>query len=252
MEITVDVDLSSLEKALSDINKALNKMIQSSDPLDKLVGTFTKLGKNIGDISSFRDLGSVLSSLPGKAWGATNSLLKIDGTLSKLLDEEKIPFKHIGIALEGLRNSAVNLTAPLSEEITQFGGLKAVLGKIILPIALVAAAIAGLVIGIRHLWKTNENFRNFVTTAWEQIKQAFSNSINFIQNLFTNFINGIRNLWDQNEGFRNFITGAWENISSVFTSVIDSIADGMGKRIDTTTKKQPSISIAQYSVFIST
>ena len=49
------------------------------------------------------------------------------------------------------------------------------------PFVLLIAIIAGLVVAIMSLYKTNETFRNFVNSAWESIKNVMSGSIDFIK-----------------------------------------------------------------------
>jgi phage-related minor tail protein len=48
------------------------------------------------------------------------------------------------------------------------------------PIVLVAAAIAALVLGIKYLWDTNENFRNGVIKIWDGITGAIKGYVNAI------------------------------------------------------------------------
>lgn len=52
-------------------------------------------------------------------------------------------------------------------------------------IAAIAAAIALLVVGIKHLWDTNEGFRTAVTSIWDGIKTVISNVVNTIVGFFT-------------------------------------------------------------------
>lgn len=49
----------------------------------------------------------------------------------------------------------------------------------------IIAAIALLVVGIKHLWDTNEGFRTAVTSIWDGIKTVISNVVNTIVGFFT-------------------------------------------------------------------
>ncbi|QEY33878.1 phage tail tape measure protein [Caproiciproducens galactitolivorans] len=55
----------------------------------------------------------------------------------------------------------------------------------VLLIAAIVAAIALLVVGIKHLWDTNEGFRTAVTSIWDGIKTVISNVVNTIVGFFT-------------------------------------------------------------------
>lgn len=53
------------------------------------------------------------------------------------------------------------------------------------PIVLVIAAIAAIVLGLMHLWKTNEDFRNAVIKIWETIKDGIGKAVDGIGKFFT-------------------------------------------------------------------
>lgn len=82
------------------------------------------------------------------------------------------------------------------------------------PIAIVVLAIAGLVAALVTLYNKNEAFRNFVNTAWAQIKEVISGVVNALVNFFTVTIPGAIDsviAWFQTLA---------DNISNFFTVVI--------------------------------
>lgn len=74
------------------------------------------------------------------------------------------------------------------------------------PIALVVAAIAGLVAAFVILWNNSEDFRNFFIEMWEGIKNSVTGVINGIIGGFEGFVNGLI-------GGLNFLVRAINNIS---------------------------------------
>lgn len=60
------------------------------------------------------------------------------------------------------------------------------------PVGIVVAAIVVLVGAIVYLWNTNEDFRNFITTAWENLTNAIGNSIKGIISWFNELLANIQ------------------------------------------------------------
>ena len=324
MEITLDVDLSPLEKAISgidssikDLNKTLSKL--NYNPLQKLASEFQSLGSMIWNATSPLSvmLGLIIGSAglvvamyklteafvgfykyfkKSKTFGPAlkvmrEGLRKLDGAIADMftglqklgksaLDglQKAGKWAFEGLqkagkwALDGLKNGFKLLGKGIQTVGIKLQKLKLAFIKFKLPIIIVAALIAALAAGIMYLWNNNEGFRDFVIGAWENIRSAFSSVIGFITGLFTDFNATISRA---GEGIREFFTnidptaafdifkrfipliitkllGGLPGLLAKGIMMINSIADGMGKRIDTTIKKQPSVLIAQYSVFIST
>lgn len=75
------------------------------------------------------------------------------------------------------------------------------------PIALIVAAIAGLVAAFIYLWNTNEDFRQFWIDLWEKIKAAGGKAIDIIKNKFNDF------------------KGAFQTVKKVFGDIYSTITD---------------------------
>lgn len=118
------------------------------------------------------------------------------------------------------------------------GGIQALWGLLAAnPIALVVAAIAGLVAAFVGLWNTSEDFRNFWIGLWESLKSAVSTAADVIIGLFNGFIDFIKNNWqglllmivnpfagafkliyDNCEAFRNFVDGLMKSVGDMFAA----------------------------------
>lgn len=115
--------------------------------------------------------------------------------------------KGVGKLIEGIKN----LPGVIKTIST---GIKTLLANpTILIIAAVVAAIVLLVIGIKHLWDTNEGFRNAIINIINGIKSAWSSLMNF----FSGIPAWWSNLWNQ---VGTFFTNLWNGIISFFTQTI--------------------------------
>lgn len=82
------------------------------------------------------------------------------------------------------------LASPLTLLRTAFGAIVGALGAISAPVWIVIGVITALIGVITYLWKTNEDFRNAVTNAWNTIKdkvgEAISGLVTWFQELWSN------------------------------------------------------------------
>lgn len=82
------------------------------------------------------------------------------------------------------------LASPLTLLRTAFGAIVGALGAISAPVWIVIGVITALIGVITYLWKTNEDFRNAVTNAWNTIKdkvgEAISGLVTWFQDLWSN------------------------------------------------------------------
>lgn len=141
------------------------------------------------------------------------------------------------------------ILSPLAIGIGLFGGLSAAMGAVWMIIGpmvtgfaammgtvlLVAAVIVGLVVVIRHLWQTNEGFRNAIISAWNAIKaaaiaawgfikpyimQAIQAVVTFVQTQLT----AIAAFWQANgTQIMGIVTAAWNIIKTVIQVALNLI-----------------------------
>ena len=87
---------------------------------------------------------------------------------------------------------------------------------IVAGILIAIAAIAALVIAVKHLWDTNEGFRNGLISGWTAIVGFFQTVGTAIAGFFTAAWSAIQTVWGAATGF---FSGVWQGIMAVFSTV---------------------------------
>ncbi len=99
-------------------------------------------------------------------------------------------------------------------------------GAVIAAVIAVTVAVAALVLGIKHLYDTNANFRNGVNTVWNGIKTVITTVCNAIIGFFTTTIpaawNGLVSLFNSIPAWWN---GLWTNVGQFFTNLWNGIGN---------------------------
>lgn len=159
-------------------------------------------------------IGGLITTL-GKIPGAVSS---ISGGMTKLVTG----FKNIGEGITLAKAGFPGMAAQASK-------LGAAIGGITAPAAAVIAIIAALVAAFATLWKTNEEFRNKMTSIWNEIKETVGGFcdgiVERINSLGFDFQNITEVLWSIWKGFCDLL-------APVFTGVFQYIADTIGVVLD--------------------
>lgn len=159
-------------------------------------------------------IGGLITTL-GKIPGAVSS---ISGGMTKLVTG----FKNIGEGITPAKAGFPGMAAQASK-------LGAAIGGITAPVAAVIAIIAALVAAFATLWKTNEEFRNKMTSIWNEIKETVGGFcdgiVERINSLGFDFKNITEVLWSIWKGFCDLL-------APVFTGVFQYIADTIGVVLD--------------------
>ena len=138
----------------------------------------------------------------------------------------------VGVAMQGfvkLATGVKKLGVAVKAGTGIFGKLGAALGGISAPVLTVIAVIAVLVAAFKHLWDTNESFRNAITAIWNGIVskiQAFCQGIvdrlNALGFEFGSIVDVLKSLWD---GLCQFLAPVFEAAFSVVSTVLGSVLD---------------------------
>ena len=139
---------------------------------------------------------------------------------------------RVGVAMQGfvkLATGVKKLGVAVKAGTGIFGKLGAALGGISAPVLAVIAVIAILVAAFKHLWDTNEEFRNAITAIWNGIVskiQAFCQGIvdrlNALGFEFGSIVDVLKSLWD---GLCQFLAPVFEAAFSVVSTVLGTVLD---------------------------
>lgn len=100
------------------------------------------------------------------------------------------------------------------------------------PIALIAVLIAGLVAAIIGLWNSSEEFRNFVTSAFQKIQQVAQGVIGAIVNFFTVTVpSAIEVVVLRFQIMRNLIVGVFDGALSTVRGFVSNVVDFFTVRV---------------------
>lgn len=110
-----------------------------------------------------------------------------------------------------------------------FKGIGTAIAGISAPLIAVIAAIGLLVAAFKHLWDTNEEFRNRVTAIWESVKNKFTefgqgivDRLNELGFNFESITDVIKSVW---EGFCNFLAPVFEGVFEKIAATLENALD---------------------------
>lgn len=165
-----------------------------------------------------------LTSTVGKLKSAFGAVPKVIGTVQKDFKLLQLGITHIQ---EGFALSKAGFSG-LGKEASVLGSF---LGGLSAPMIASATAVGVLVSAFATLWKTNEDFRNKMTSTFKEITSAFSAFFSGISERFNalginleSIVNVIKTVW---LGFCNLLAPIFESafaqVSTVISTVLDTI-----------------------------
>ena len=215
---------------------------------DNLAGQLTILKSQIQELAisfgemlmpAIRSIVSKIQAFVDKLNGMSESQRKavltiglIIAALGPLLVILGTVISKVGVAMQGfvkLATGVKKLGVAVKAGTGIFGKLGAALGGISAPVLTVIAVIAVLVAAFKHLWDTNEEFRNAITAIWNGIVskiQAFClgivDRLNALGFEFGSIVDVLKSLWD---GLCQFLAPVFEAAFSVVSTVLGSVLD---------------------------
>ena len=239
-------DIEKLSTAIANCDGTAERMAETMQ--DNLAGQLTILKSQLQELAisfgemlmpAIRAIVSKIQAFVDKlnhmSEGQQKAILTIGlmvAALGPLLVIIGTVISKVGVAMQGfvrLASGVKKLGVAVKAGTGVFGKLGAALGGISAPVIAVVAIIAVLIAAFKHLWDTNEEFRNAITAIWEGIVskiQAFCQGIvdrlNALGFDFGSIVDVLKALWD---GFCQFLAPIFEAAFNVVSTVLGTVLD---------------------------
>lgn len=214
--------LDPVDKWVVVQNNAKSAMAEFSNVAQEMLAPILDtIVKAIQSVTTwFKGLGDGTKKVVVAVGGLVTGLTLVAGVLASV----KLAFGMLQPILAGLLPSFSGLTGGAK-------GLSLAIGGITAPIGIVIGAIGGLIAVFVTLWKTNEEFRNNITTLWIQLKETIGELITGIterlgglKEMFSAVIEFIKPIW---LAFCNFLAPVFEGAFGIILSIFNAIKDTM-------------------------
>ena len=239
-------DIDKLSSAIANCDGTAAQMAETMQ--DNLAGQLTILKSQLQELAiSFGEMlmpairaivakiQAFVDKLNNMSEGQRKAILTIGlmvAALGPLLVIIGTVISKVGAAMQGfvkLASGVKKLGVAVKAGTGVFGKLGAALGGISAPVIAVVAIIAVLIAAFKHLWDTNEEFRNAITAIWEGIVskiQAFCQGIvdrlNALGFDFGSVVDVLKAIWD---GFCQFLAPIFEAAFNVISTVLGTVLD---------------------------
>lgn len=243
--------LALLNTSKKDVNDLSTALHNSSGTTQEMADTMMSgFGGGIEKLKSSIDvlvynIGESLAPILQKAIDAIQGLVDKFNALSPAQKETIAKIALVAAAIGPLLIVVGKLTTGIGGMMIVFskmpeimtkvkGGFTAVKTAIMgisAPVVAIAAVIAILVVAFKHLWETNEDFRNNIIAIWDGIKATFENltsgivdRLNALGFDFESFTETLKYVWDW---FCNYLAPIFENtfryIGDILSDAVDVI-----------------------------
>lgn len=206
--------------------------------LDNLSGQITILKSTIEGIAI--QIGDILMptirNVVGKIQEWATAFSEMDESTKKNIVTIAGVVAAIGPLILGVSNAiktVKNVVSAFKNMKTVLTAVQAALGGPTLAIAGIIAAIVALVAAFKHLWDTNEDFRNSITAIWEEIKTTVGGFIDGVKErlssmgiTFESVSAAVKTVWNALCDFlAPVFEGAFQQVSNFLTAATNTILD---------------------------
>ena len=239
-------DIEKLSAAIDNCDGTAAQMAETMQ--DNLAGQLTILKSQLEELAisfgemlmpAIRAIVSKIQAFVDKLNGMSESQRKailtiglIVAALGPLLVIIGTLISKVGVAMQGfvkLATGVKKLGVAVKAGTGVFGKLGAALGGISGPVLAIVAVVAVLVAAFKHLWDTNEEFRNAITGIWEGIVskirafcQGIVDRLNALGFDFGSIVDVLKSLWD---GLCQFLAPVFEAAFNVVSTVLGTVLD---------------------------
>lgn len=243
----------SLQQSIADSGGAAQQMADTQ--LDNLSGQLTLLKSALEGLAiSFGEiLMPAIRAIVEKVQAFVDKLNSLDDAQKQTVIKIALIAAAIGPLLIVLGKiistvgSVMTGFSALTKGVTMLGvklagstgsvtSLGSALGAVAGPVLAVVAIVAVLAAAFKHLWDTNEEFRNAVTGIWEGIAERFAafgdavtQRLNALGFDFQNIVDVLKAVW---EGFCQILAPVFEAAFSVISTVLGTVLDGITGLLD--------------------
>ena len=203
---------------------AVSKTFESTlDPIDKF-----KTAQNSVTLA-MSELGAAIAEVLAPVFEMLGNIVK---GLAEWFGGLPGPIKEFVVIL-GTVITIAGVLAPIILTIqavfmSSFGAMIAAALPIIGIVAGVVTAIAAIVVIVKHLWETNEGFREAVTTVWNAILEVINAVVSEISNFVMSIFGTVVAWWTENQ---ELIRASAETVWNAIYTVISTILEILGPLI---------------------
>ena len=180
-----------------------------------------------------RVLGTIWDNLPLKPWqkwvGAVvvsaGPILTVVGTITKVVGGIVGIVSKVSSAVSALITGFQSATAGGTAISGVFGSIGSAIGAISGPVWVVIGLIGIFVAGLVGLYKTSEEFRNKVNSAFQAVSKAVSSAINEVVGFVKQIFGSLISWWNENHQLiLQTAETIWNAIKAVVETVVNAVA----------------------------
>ncbi|MDO5149492.1 MAG: phage tail tape measure protein [Oscillospiraceae bacterium] len=221
---TAPSDISKLSDAIENCDGTALRMAETMQ--DNLEGQVTILKSQLQELAiSFGEiLMPKIREIVSKLQAFMDKLNQMDPATKEVIIKIALIAASLGPLLivlgktistiGSLMTFISNLPALIASAKAAFATLSGAFSSVIAPVLAVIAVIAALVAAFKHLWETNEEFRDKILEVWDKVKATFDR-------LTSGIVDRLNALGFNFKDIKEVISAVWEALCSVLAPLFE-------------------------------